>query len=60
MVGFDNIMNGFNEGNHAQTIIVDIMWGLKGINKVGVDRFNASDIGVADWDLTFDPTPPES
>jgi hypothetical protein len=40
--------------------VVDIIWGLNGVNKTGVDRFNASDIGIADWDFNFDPTPPES
>jgi hypothetical protein len=41
-------------------VVVDIIWGLEGINKTGVDRFNASDIGVANWDLKFDLSPPES
>ena len=41
-VAFDKIVYGFNEGDQAQSIVVDIMWGVKGINKEGVDRFNAS------------------
>lgn len=47
-------VNDFNEGDQGQSIVVDIMWGLNGINKTGVDRFNASDIGSADWDKEFD------
>ena len=50
MVGFEKILFGFNEGDQAQTIVVDIMWGLEGINKTGVDYYNASDIGSAIWD----------
>lgn len=30
------------------------MWGIKGINKEGVDRFNASQLGTAEWDDTFE------
>jgi hypothetical protein len=41
-VGFYKSLNGFNEGDQGQSIIVDIMWGIQGINKTGVDRFNAS------------------
>jgi hypothetical protein len=48
--------DGFNEGGVAQGITVDIMWGLKGINKDSVDKFNASDIGTAIWDNEFDIT----
>jgi hypothetical protein len=34
------------------------MWGVKAINKNGVDFFNASQIGTAIWDDNFDVTPP--
>ena len=30
------------------------MWGVHGIDKTGVDRFNASQIGTAIWDNDFD------
>ena len=57
MVGFEKILFGFNEGEQAQTIVVDIMWGLKGINKTKVDYYNASDIGEPIWDKDFDLSP---
>jgi hypothetical protein len=41
-MGFYKSVDGFNEGDQGQSIIVDIMWGVSGINKTGVDRFNAS------------------
>ena len=30
------------------------MWGIVDINKTGVDFFNASEIGTAEWDKSFD------
>lgn len=41
-------------GEQAQTIVVDMMWGVEGINKTNVDFFNASDIGTTIWDNEFD------
>ena len=57
MVAFRKILFGFNEGDQAQTIVVDVMWGVEGINKIEVDYFNASDIGRAIWDKEFDLSP---
>jgi hypothetical protein len=31
-----------------------MMWGLEDINKTGVDFYNASDFGTAQWDKNFD------
>lgn len=53
-VAFRKTIDGFNDGDYAQTIVVDIMWGLEAINKTGVDFFNASDFGEAIWDTSFD------
>jgi len=53
-VAFRKTIDGFNDGDYAQTIVVDIMWGLEGINKTGVDFFNASDLGEAIWDTSFE------
>ena len=50
----DKVMTNFNEGQYAQTIVVDIMWGVDNINKTKVDFFNASDIGEPIWDGGFD------
>ena len=36
------------------------MWGIEGINKTGVDYYNASDIGSALWDKDFDLSPAEN
>ena len=47
-------MTNFNDGQYAQTITVDIMWGVQNINKSAVDFFNASDIGTPIWDNSFD------
>jgi hypothetical protein len=32
------------------------MWGIDGINKTGVDYYNASQIGTTIWDEEFDIT----
>ena len=53
-MGFYKSINGFLEGDQGQSIIVDIMWGVHGIDKTGVDRFNASQIGTSIWDNDFD------
>ena len=53
-LGFAKAQNGFNSGENGQSIIVDIMWGINGINRTGTDRFNASQIGTALWDDNFD------
>jgi len=50
-MSLDKHLNAFNQNElSAQTIRVDIMWGIAGINKEGVDFYNASDIGKVDWD----------
>lgn len=51
---FAKTVSGFNDGDYAQTIVVDIMWGVDTINKTKVDFFNASDIGEPIWDHDFD------
>lgn len=57
---FDQAAGVFNEGTTAPTITVDVMWGLDGvgINKTGVDFYNASDLGQPIWDLSFDASDP--
>ena len=58
--GYEAVIEGFNNGEYGQTIGVDLMWGIEGINKTLVDRFNASDIGTVIWDPEFDLSPPEN
>jgi len=36
------------------------MWGVDGINKTGVDFYNASQIGSAVWDNSFDMSSPKA
>jgi hypothetical protein len=36
------------------------MWGIRGINKAGVDSFNVTDIGKVVWDTNFDLSKPEN
>ncbi len=60
MVGYRNVIAGFNVGEHQQTLVVDVLWGIDSINKDGVDGFNASDIGRVNWDQDFDPSPPQN
>jgi hypothetical protein len=55
-IGLKKNLEGFNEGGLPLGITVDIMWGIQGINKTGVDYYNASDIGTAIWDREFDLT----
>lgn len=57
---FHKIVYGFNDGNAGQSIVVDIMWGVDGINKTGVDFYNASQIGSAIWDKNFNPSSPQA
>lgn len=59
-VSFNKIVNDFNEGDQGQSIVVDIMWGVNGINKTGVDFYNASQIGQAIWDDGFDMSQPQA
>ena len=54
----DATLTGFNEGDFAQTLVVEIMWGLDSINKTGVDYYNASDIGHANYDYDFEMSDP--
>ena len=36
------------------------MWGIEGINKEGVDYYNASDIGTIIWDNEFNMSSTEN
>ena len=56
----NKMANDFHEGETGSAIFVDIMWGVDGIDKDGVDFFNASDIGKAIWDEDFDMSPYEN
>ena len=58
-----NALYGFNDGSQAQTIVVDIMWGVSGINKTErsgskTDFYNATQYGTAIWDDSFDMSDP--
>jgi hypothetical protein len=54
-IATEKVLTGFNENEMtSQTIVVDVMWGLEGISKEGVDYYNASDIGTVIWDDDFD------
>ena len=58
--GYEAVISGFNDGEYGQTIALEFMWGIEGINKTGVHRYNASDIGTVIWDPEFDLSPPEN
>ena len=57
---FETIAFDYNDGDYSQTIDVDLMWGIEGINKTQVDFFNASDIGSTIWDKDFDMSHPQA
>jgi len=57
---FNKLLYEFNDGDQGQSIIVEFVWGTNGINKTGVDHFNASDIGKPIWDDNFDISHPKS
>lgn len=59
-LALDVMIGGFNDGKVGQSIVVDLMWGLKGIDKSDVYYYNASDIGEPLWDEEFDMTPSEN
>ena len=44
----------FDRDNRGEPIMVELMWGIRGINKAEVDGFNATDIGKVVWDEAFD------
>ena len=56
----DVLIGGFNEGKQGQSIVIDLMWGLTGIDKSNVVYYNASDLGEPIWDDEFDMTPSEN
>lgn len=39
---FDSIVFGFLDGDQGQSIVVDFVWGTDGLNKTGVDYYNAT------------------
>ena len=57
---FDRLVFDFHDGDQAQSIVVDFVWGTDGLNKTGVDYYNASQIGSVIWDDQFDLSPPEN
>lgn len=59
-LAFEHTLSSFHDGDQGQSIVVDLMWGVQGINKTGVDFFNASDIGTPIWDDAFDMSDPQS
>ena len=54
------LIGGFNEGKQGQSIVIDLMWGLTGVDKSVVTYYNASDLGEPIWDNEFDMTPTEN
>ena len=54
---FDVLIGGFNEGKQGQSIVVELMFGLEGIDKSKVDYYNASDLGEPVWKQDLDVIP---
>lgn len=54
---FERLVSGFHDGDQGQSIVVDFIWGTNGLNKTGVDFYNASQIGTVIWDEEFDLSP---
>jgi hypothetical protein len=48
-----NLVDDYNRTKEGPSIVVDFMWGVKGINQTMVDSHNPSDIGTAIWDDSF-------
>lgn len=57
---FARLVFDFHDGDQGQSIVVDFIWGTDGLNKTGVDYYNASQIGSVIWDDQFDLSPPEN
>jgi hypothetical protein len=45
---------GYNTGDEDLSIDITIYWGVKGINKEGIDQWNPKDMGKIRWDMEFD------
>lgn len=41
-LAFDSLVFNFHDGDQGQSIVVDFLWGTDGLNKTGVDYYNAS------------------
>ena len=51
--GMSTVTSLYNKESQGQNSVVDIMWGLEGINKTEVSFYNASDIGTPIYDDSF-------
>ena len=49
-------INEFTNSKDDEQLMVNILWGLKGINKEGIDKYDTSDLGKLIWDDNFDIT----
>ena len=53
----DKVREDFNQGENDQVILVNLLWGVSGVDRSGTDRWDAADIGKLIWDDDFDLTP---
>lgn len=53
-IAASKMANDFDRDNRGEPIMVELMWGIRGINKAEVDGFNVTDIGKVVWDEAFD------
>ena len=50
----DSLKDDYNTGEYDNTIQVNIVWGIAGVDQAGVGRWDASDLGSIVWDDSFD------
>mmetsp|Transcript_26054 Transcript_26054/g.29829 ORF Transcript_26054/g.29829 Transcript_26054/m.29829 type:complete len:983 (+) Transcript_26054:77-3025(+) len=50
----------FSKGENDGAQITLIIWGLDGVSRDGVDRWDPKDRGELEWDNSFDMSPPEN
>lgn len=50
----DSLRNDYHTGGNDDTINISIIWGIDGVNRGGIDRWDADNRGKIIWDSNFD------
>ena len=54
---FDIIEEDYHVGDSSVGLFVDLMWGLKDVDRSGNNRWTASDVGTLEYDDDFNLAP---
>jgi protein dispatched 1 len=50
----DSLRYDYHTGEYDNTIQVNFIWGIEDVDKSGVNRWDASNLGTIEWDNNFD------